>query len=293
MVASSLRRIYSFSDTYGRHKSFFVQDDADAIISTHFRSFPLRQRTREFDIYGRENITAHILRLIFALHTEVLRSPYFPQKIKSAYRKTLTGIFINAAPRTTREGGTPFYVATATNLRIVTTDLQGLSSVKEEIESLAHLPNKGQKLFKEEEQFRSSYAAYLLDPNHNLTLVPDSLDVIPDYPEDLWELSYVDRFGNIMTYTKHPQKIWKEICSTGRKHSGRVKLIIGNVSQDVCVGSSLKTADPGNLVIYPNNENLEILRKWTAEEGSRSHLYNSAYFKFEMPDLGDLIKLAR
>ena len=41
MAYSFLRRFYLFSDTYGRSKNPFLQDDADALISTDFRSTPL------------------------------------------------------------------------------------------------------------------------------------------------------------------------------------------------------------------------------------------------------------
>jgi hypothetical protein len=290
MTGPVLRRLYCFSDTYGRSKNPFTQDDADALISTDFRSFPLEITKREFDIYGRETITGHILRVIFELHDQLEKSPYIPDAVKKEFAQTTTGIFINAAPRVGKNNGDPFYVATAKNIRIVTTDPAGLSCLKDKIESIAHLPNDENGVYKPTEQFRSSYTAFLLHPEHNLKLVEDSLDVIPDYPEDSWELSYVDRFGNIITYTKNPAERWKEIEASAAKRNGLAKLLIGNVSQHVAVGKSLKDADPGSLVVYQNGD-IEILRKWEAEEDSYTRLYKSAFFQFNKPVLGSRIRV--
>lgn len=290
MIAhSALRRIYAFSDTYGRSKNPFLQDDTDALISTDFRSFPLETIKREFDIYGRENVTAHILRLIFQLHDEMEKARYLPHHIKEAFQKTMTGIFINAAPRVSHENGAAFYVAASGNIRIVTTDPTGLSTVKHRIESLAHLPNDENKIYGTTEQFRSSFTAYLLHPDHDLPLIKDSLDIIPDYPEDRWELSYVDRFGNVITYTKNPIGKWKELLTMGGNGQKPITLLIGHTSQEVYLGVSLKDAEPGSLVIYPNGD-LEILQKWEEGDDSFQRLRKSAYFQFAKPDVGARVR---
>ncbi|MBI3336731.1 hypothetical protein HYZ98_04180 [Candidatus Peregrinibacteria bacterium] len=286
-----LRRIYKFSDTYGQSTSP-LQDDADARISTDFRSFPLYEQDRDFDIYGREKITAHILRLIMQLHAEIDSADYLSSSIKKEFRKTTTGIFINAAPRTGKQNGIPFYVATAKNIRIVTTDLSALASVKEKIESLAHLPNTKNNLYSPTEQFRSSYAAWLLRNDHGLSLDKDSLDAIPDYPEDQWELAYVDRFGNLVTFTKNPKKTWAELQNKARHGEKSVRIFIGETSKRVRLTSSLRDADPDELVIYPNEGNIEILRKWDpADESSEERLRESAYRRFHEPYIGGLIKI--
>lgn len=290
MVAvPSLRRIYAFSDTYGRSKNPFIQDDADALISTDFRSFPLEPIKREFDIYGRENVTAHILRLIFQLHDELEQSRYLPKETRDAFMKTTTGVFINAAPRTSHENGAPFYVATAKNLRIVTTDPAGLSTMKHKIESLSHLPNEENEIYGTTEQFRSSFTAYLLHPDHHLPLIEDALSIIPDYPADKWELSYVDRFGNLITYTLDPEAKWGELLALGGGGKKPITLLIGHTSQEVHLGVSLKDVDPGNLAIYPNGD-LEILCKWEVGDDSFQRLRKSAFFQFAKPEIGSRVR---
>jgi hypothetical protein len=289
MTYSHLRRIYAFSDTYGRSKNPFLQDDADALISTDFRSFPLETVRREFDIYGREAVTAHLVRLVFALTDALMANKYMSDDVKKEFESSHTGIFINAAPRVGKDNGYPFYVATGKNIRIVTTDLSALSTVKHRIETIAHLPNEGNVIFSSTEQFRSSYTPFLLHPDHNIDLISDSLDVIPDYPADKWELSYVDRFGNMMTYTKHPEERLAEIRKAADK-DGMLTMLIGNVSQKVYVGSSLRDAEPGSLVVYQNGD-IDILRKWTAGEDSYSRLYKSAFLQFSKPEIGAKIEV--
>lgn len=286
------RRIYAFSDTYGRSKNPFVQDDADALLSTDFRSFPLLPVRREFDIYGRESVTAHVLRLIIALHEGVRKSKALSAAVKKEFEESITGVFINSAPRTdTKQNGAPFYVATGKNLRIVTTDLKALSSIKEHIETLHFLPNDTNILYSTTEQFRSSYTPGLLFPNHGLHLEEAPLDTIPDYPEDSWELAYVDRFGNLITYTKNIDAAWKKIESNVRK-DGTVKVVIGNVSQKLYVGKSLRDAVPGELAIYINGD-IDIVRKWESDEDQYTRLYKSAYFQYAKPIIGMPIKIPK
>jgi hypothetical protein len=290
MAYTTLRRVYLFSDTYGRSKNPFLQDDADALISTDFRSFPLESVRREFDIYGRESITEHMLRLIFELHDRSTQANYFSLDVKKAYDETHTGIFINAAPRLTKDNGAPFYLAIADGIRIVTTNPSGLATIKHKLKSLHHLDNYDNNIYSTTEQFRSSYTAFLLHPDHQIKLIDDSLDMIPDYPEDKWELSYVDRFGNMVTYTKNVEAQWAKI-SGAADPQGMVKLIVGNVSQSVFLGSSLREAEPGALVVYKNKD-IDILRKWMPDEDSYTRLYRSAYLQFSKPEVGAVIKIA-
>ncbi len=290
MSYTPLRRIYLFSDTYGRSKNPFVQDDADALISTDFRSFPLESFHREFDIYGREAITEHILRLIFELHECTLQSPYISDAVKEEYRKTTTGVFINAAPRLNKENGTPFYIATGDGVRIVTTNPAGLSTIKHKLTSLHHLDNHKNVIYGNTEQFRSSYTPFLLHPDHDIDLIEDDLSLIPDEVADRWELAYVDRYGNMITYAHDTERQWAQIEAAADENNS-VKLIIGNVSQTAFLGSSLKDADPGALVVY-KNKNIDILRKWMVDEDSYTRLYRSAYLQFSKPDVGAKIRIA-
>lgn len=289
MITDPLRRIYLFSDTYGRSKNPFLQDDADAMISTDFRSLPLAPIRREFDIYGREAITAHMVRLVFSLHEQTRKAPYMPTKIHKEFDQTYTGIFINAAPRVGKDNGYPFYLATSKNIRIVTTDLSALSTVKHKIETLSYLNNSKNNIYSNTEQFRSSYTPWLLQPDNGIKMIKASVDDIPDYPEDTWELAYVDRFGNLVTYTKNPEKRWKEVMKASKELKGQVKLIIGNVSQRVSIGTSLRHAEPDSLVMY-NNGDIDVLRKWEAEEDSYTRLYKSAFFQFAKPEIGAKIR---
>jgi hypothetical protein len=295
MVSSNmpLTRVYAFSDCYGRSKNPFTQDDADALICTDFRSFPLLETKRDFDIYGRESIVEHLVRLIFALHDEIRESSSYSKAIKEAFKKTTTGIFINWAPRTAKDNGSLFYVATAKNLRIVTTSLEALSSVKHRIDSLAHIPNNNNGLWGPNEQFRSSFAAGLLYADHGFKLQTDKISIIPDYPSDRWELAYVDRFGNLISYCKDPKKKWAEVVKAAKaSKDGTVNVVIGNVSQRLKLTTSLKDAEPGALVIYPNN-NVDVVRKWEAEEDKYERLYKSAYFQYAKPDIGSAIKIPK
>jgi hypothetical protein len=291
MAYTQLRRTYLFSDTYGRSKNPFLQDDADALLSTDFRSFPLENIRREFDIYGRETITEHMLRLIFELHEHTAASGYLSPEVKTAYHETVTGIFINAAPRLDKENGAPFYLAIADGIRIVTTNPAGLSTIKHKLKSLHRLDNYNNPIYGHTEQFRSSYTAFLLHPDHHIDLIDEDINtIIPDYPDTKWELAYVDRFGNMISYTKDVEKRWAELeAAADANHM--VKVIVGNVSQTMYLGTSLREAEPGALVIY-KNKNIDILRKWMTDEDSYTRLYRSSYMQFSKPEVGATIKIA-
>lgn len=291
MAYTTLRRIYLFSDTYGRSKNPFLQDDADALISTDFRSFPLESIRREFDIYGRETITEHVLRLIFELHDSAMQSGYFSEAVKKEYEQTSTGVFINAAPRVSKENGAPFYLAIADGVRIVTTNPAGLATVKHRIKSIHRLNNDSNPIYSPTEQFRSSYTAFLLHPEHDIELIEESIDaVVPNYPDDKWELAYVDRFGNMITHTNDVEKRWAQI-EAAADGTGMVKVIVGNVSQSAYLGTSLRDIEPGALAIY-KNKNIDIVRKWMEGEDSYTRLYRSSYLQFSKPEVGAQIKIA-
>jgi hypothetical protein len=77
-----------------------------------------------------------------------------------------------------------------------------------------------------------------------------------------------------------------------RSKRAAVKVVIGNVSQRLKITTSLKDAEPGALVIYPNL-NVDIVRKWEADEDKYERLYKSAYFQFAKPDIGSAIKIPK
>jgi hypothetical protein len=210
--------------------------------------------------------------------------------VREEYRKTTTGIFITAAPRLNKENGTPFYVATGDGIRIVTTNPAHLSTIKHKLRALHHLDNDHNVIYGNTEQFRSSYTPFLLHPDHAIDLVADDLALIPDVSADRWELGYVDRYGNMITYAADVERQWAQIEAAADERNA-VKLIIGNVSQTAFLGSSLKDADPGALVVY-KNKNIDILRKWMADEDSYTRLYRSAYLQFSKPDVGAKIRIA-
>ena len=93
-----------------------------------------------------------------------------------------------------------------------------------------------------------------------------------------------------VTYTKNIDKKWAEVVKAAGT-GNTVKLIVGNVSQTVQIGTSLKDADPGALVVYRNND-IDILRKWMPDEDSYTRLYRSGYLQFSKPDVGAKIKIA-
>lgn len=292
--SQQLRRVYLFSDTYGRSKSPFDQDDADALVTTDFRSFPLRERRREFDIYGRERVVNHMVGLVFHMHEDLQQGTWLPADVRKEFAETMTGIFINAAPRTNnQQNGAPFYLATSGNIRIVTTDLHALSWVRDKIETLAMLPNENNGMYGPEEQFRSSYTPRLLFPDHGFKLEEQSLDIIPVFPDDRWELAYVDRFGNMVTYAKNPSMHWEIALQAEKENDGFIKIIVGNVSQRMKLATSLRSAEPGALVLYPNPNGgqIEILRKWEDDEDRYTRLYQSSYFRFAKPDIGAKIRI--
>lgn len=207
---NNLKREYYFSDTYGTSSvNPLEKPDADAIITTDFRSRPRGYRHEKFDIYDNPHVTDHILRMVHDLDAQLMDT--FTGRKKDEYAASTTGILINSAPRTSSTGnGSHFYVASSREgrIRIVTTPLQALSPVKNEIEVLEHLPNNDNGLYPNGEQFRSSYVGVLLQDDHGIPLENAKIDEIDEPRTDL-HLAFVDRFGNLITHagkqnvTKH------------------------------------------------------------------------------------------
>jgi len=278
------QRLYSFSDTYGGPNDPLSSPDADALISTDLRTG--RQAHREFDIYGQERVTAHILRLVRDLHGQVARRTDWSERRKgNFFEEERTGIFINSAPRTGHDNGSDFYVAEVRpHLRVVTTPLSALSAVRGDVTRLQRLPNQNNGLYPNGEQFRSSYTPILLDPKHGIELEDCDPSIIPQAP-DGWELAYVDRFGNLITHTEHRSETddhIRRISDDGRK---RIWVVVGDQRRLAKVGSTLGANEPGQLSIYGNG-NLDIARKWAPGESARERLDCSAYAEFGKPSVG-------
>lgn len=286
---SSLQRTYLFSDTFGSHGDYTQRPDADSIVCTNFRSFPLEKTQERFDIYGEPLMTAHMLRLILEEHDRIEGSEYLPKQIQEDFRKTITGVFINTAERTKeKNNGEPFYVATARNgsVRIVSTPLQPLSAIRNEIETLEVLPNENNGLYHNKEQFRSSYTSYLLYPDHTIPTEKLNPACIPEPRSDL-HVSYVDRFGNIITHVEEPHKSEMYELLTGVDD---IDLCIGNARHHARKALSLGEAVPGELSVYLNG-NIDVVRKWQEGESGEARLNSSAYATFQKPKIGATVDL--
>ncbi len=246
--------------------------DIDALITTDIRS-GITDVLREFDIFDSEKITDHVLRAAVALHDE-------PRTFGT------TGIFVNSAPRTVENNnGEPFYVATTDNgIRVVTTPLTVLSAIRERIISLQYLPNDRENgLYKSKrEQFRSSFTVRLLAYNHGIPLIEADPKIIPEPSKEL-QLSYVDRFGNIVIDT---------LVNLIREKIGEtIGLNINGVSREATVGISLGESKPGSLVVYQNDGHIEVVAKWDPRWDSKAKFENSAWAQFAKPRLGAHVKI--
>lgn len=267
-------RLYLHSDTYGGDAMWSLSPDIDAIITTHIRS-GIKHVVREFDIFGREKITDHILRTALRLHNE---------------RKNAgtTGVFINSAPRTKKNSnGEPFYRAETDNgVRIVSTPLEALSAIKGRVTRLQHLSNEDNELYNAIiEQFRSSIVVVLLASNHGIPLIEDDPSIIPDYPSGC-RLAYVDRFKNLVLH-EHAVEDPKSVRKIIRECVGGVcQLSIGGVRRNVPIGTSLSEANPGSLAAYCNDGNIEVISKWAPEWDVKEKLKHAAFEQFRRPEIG-------
>lgn len=288
---ANLLRSYLFSDTFGSPSSNPLErPDPDAIITTDFRSQRRDEIRREFDIYHDSRQTDHLLRMILDLDAEAVDS--YRGEFRDKYAQSSIGVFINVAPRDKKGvNGEPFYVATAREgrIRMVTTPIEALSPIKDEIETLAHLPNEGNGLYRDTEQFRSSYTPALLYNDHGYRLIShDGVDDIPD-PSTYWQVAYVDRFGNVVTHAGSAEQnaISARLSSMGSD----VRLKIHGVEYGpYATALSLGDAEPGAVSVY-NNGNIDIARKWKANESPAERLEHSAYIQLGRPVIGSGIQL--
>lgn len=289
MNAHAPQRTYFFSDTYGGSPDPITRPDADALITTDLRGQPKAPRHREFDTFGNQIITAHILRMVRELHAALDAHSLYSADYKRDVRNMGTGIFINDAPRTNHSNGEPFYYAELDHgISVVTTPLEALATVRQHVQKLLRLPNQDNGLYPNGEQFRSSYTPQLLDPavRERLPLEEVSPDQIPEFRDD-WHLAYVDRFGNLITYSPDPAEQWQEVLDKAGA-SKQVRLIIGDTHHSIKLGTTLGASEPGELLVYGNG-NIDLARKWARSDTPQQRLDLSAYRQFKNPTIGDTI----
>lgn len=301
------QRTYYFSDTYGGQEEWnpLAIPDADVLVSTDFGSRPHERIHREFDIFGQEAVTNHMLHLILAQHDELMQRADLTENEKVAAQNGGTAVFINTAPRTANNNADPFYVATARggNVRIVTTPLDALSPIKQHIETLSYLPNpppgKSNGLYNGREQFRSRLTPKLLDPNHKLHLNKVNPSVIPDFRKD-WHVSYVDRFGNVITRVEDVDAQWEEIINvagTVSRQRDRLQLLLGEGSHahptgPMEIATSLGEATPGVTSMYRNG-GIDVVVKWVPNQSAVERLSASAWNSLGKPKIGTPIRLLK
>jgi hypothetical protein len=298
------KRVYYFSDTFGGTQESWnplAQPDYDVLMTTDFRARPTQSVHRDADTFGHEKITDHFLRLALTLHDELASRTDLSRRSKRDALRQGTGIFVNFAPRTDHRNASPFWIATARGgqIRVVATPLESLSAIKEEIEALAYLPNPqngdpDNGLYGHTQQFRSSYTPRLLNPDHRLEVVEADPSVIPDAAGD-WHVSFVDRYGNVITHVHSPEAQWKQI-ETAAEAMGdtrdRVRLCIGNASPAVFrLGTSLGAAEPGELTVYGNG-NIDLANKWAPHYTPDDKLQQSAFVRTGRPTIGTPVRIA-
>ncbi len=294
------QRTYFLSDAYGGHEEWnpLRQPDSDVLISSDYGGRPDQPVHREFDIFGQEEVAAHILRLVLSQHDELLRRTDLTDREKEAAVGLGTGIFINSAPRTEKNNAEPFYLATARGgaIRIVTTPLAALSAVRDQVETLQHLPNptdpKGwNRLYTGREQFRSRLTPRLLHPNHGLELVEDHPSDIPEARKD-WHVAYVDRFGNVITRTENPDTEWAAIERGTTGQNDRLRLLLGeHLTGPLETTTSLGEATPGATSVYKNSGGIDVVVKWVPHQTAKERLASSAWNALGRPKIGTPIKL--
>ncbi len=303
---SAPKRTYWLSDAYGGPSASdpFSQQDLDVLLSGDFSSRPTEAVHREHDIWGQEDVTAHILRLVLQQHDELAQRKDLSSRTRNRALHLGTGVFINSAPRINRENGRPFWVATARggNVRIVATPVEALSAVKDEIETLHYLPNprKGDPdngLYDWTQQFRSKLTPRLLDPDHRLDLVEaDPLEHIPDARRD-WHVSYVDRYGNVITHVGDTEAQWAEIerIANGLSDSrGAIRLLVTQRGEETFASAparlavSLGSAEPGALSVYRNG-GIDVVRKFRSGESREELASHSAYRQLQNVRIGSAL----
>ncbi len=286
------QRVISFSDTFGGPLDPLEREDADVHLCSQFRSRPGVPYQKEFDIYGQEQVTDHLLRLVVELHEQMDRAAYFSPEKKKSLRGLGTGVFVNAAPRTNHSNGQPFYLAELKhNITVVSTPLEALSCIREHIEHLFVLPNQDNGLYRNREQFRSSYTPVLFDREvaDALSLQEVGREEIPAYRKQT-HLAYVDRFGNCVTWSPDPQRVIANANRIAQENENKVRINIGEASHAVGLATSLGESEPGELQAYLNG-GVDIVRKWHPQDTATDKLQKSAYRQFGNPAIGSPVHI--
>ncbi|HRH93418.1 MAG TPA: hypothetical protein PKV72_02705 [Candidatus Peribacteria bacterium] len=294
-------RVYECSDTFGGPGWDPLHGpDIDVHISTDFAGHPHAPVRRQYDTFGHERVTDHVLRLVLQQHDELGTRPDLSRRSRRQAQKLGTGVFVNYAPRIDGTNASPFWLATARGgeVRVVATPLSSLSAIRDHIETLQYLPNpqKGDPhngLYDSSQQFRSKYTPRLLDPYHGLELVDADPAIIPA-PDGGWHVSFVDRYGNVITHTEDPEGQWQEIQriadQTGDTR-GQVELTFGNGDpRRFTLGTTLGASQPGQPTVYRNG-GIDLVRKWTPQDDADSKHASSAWVLAGKPRLGDRIRV--
>lgn len=267
-------RIFSLSDCHGGRAVWDPLESPDiaARLAESIRSD--LSGIERFDTHGAPIAhSQHIINEAVRLHRECPDS-------------SQTGLFINSAARTEANvNGQPFYRAEFDeNLVVVATPLSVFSAVRDSIRRLLELPNKGNGLYEEREQHRSSFTPRLLAGNHGLGLKEVDPYSIPELPAGC-RVGYVDRFGNLVLsgVGEETEKIRQKIS---KNFKGTLELQIGAVVHRLTIGESLSGAEPGSLVIYENDSSIEILSKWAKAWPAQKRLKRSAYGQYGKPEIG-------
>ena len=291
-MSSNLPRIeYLLSDTYtGIQNPLHAEKDPDAYAETDLSRLhdilsygepeELRQfqRCEKIGIRGREEaLSRHVLLLMEQWHDR--------------HRKLLegagvfNGVFVNYALRTEKgKNGDPFFVAeTDGGLRVVASPLSALSAIRPHVVSLTEFPNTGNGLFEDESQFRSAHTHNLLRRNTPYLLLPrNPADIPVDSSEWKWLVQFVDIFGNLVTGGGEAEHISRLIAAARNAHRA-VRITLGDRTLQGEAAQSLAEATPGVISIYPNNGNVDIVRKWRHGETAEETAGKSAYAAFGRP----------
>lgn len=202
------------------------------------------------------------------------------------------GLFVNFAPRDNRfENGPPFYeVETDSGLRIVTTfPADMLAGIRDHINRIAEIPNKGNPLFGDTAQFRSRDAHRYLRKNHGYPVRAledeEAQDVMTakfySNGVDGLRIKFVDIYGNIIG--EGDEAVAEKLVATAVSENKKVQLSINGHETDAEAALSLTQGSDGSVLVYPNGPNIDVARKWRAGEDSTFTTDNSAYRRFERP----------
>ncbi|MBP9717843.1 hypothetical protein KBD59_00935 [Candidatus Gracilibacteria bacterium] len=297
-MTSSYARLYAFSDTYGGNSnsdgtphSIIQRPDWDARLETDFASADVFNGVQE-----KENIRGlpiEYLRHIVSLAVRLQET--------AGAASGRTGIFINRAPRT--DGPTArFHVVDVLRepnadslLRVVTTNLDVLSEVRDAVARVRVLPLVDNGLHPNGDQFRSRVAPSLLNEHvcARVKLEEQGVEDIPT-PEDGWKISWIDTFGNVVTLPRGSSAV-RSAAECLERIGDTITINVGQSrSVKLQVARNLESAQAGECSIYRNG-GVDIVRKWgwgnnhprLPDETEATHVQQSAYFTLSEPHLGD------